>query len=85
MNYILGTDFHLFRNVYVRDPRHNPEHYIVLVCLRRAPLREHAEYLRRCTRIPLQSLVTPTIEDRIFAALRRSILKPRARKARKNA
>ena len=32
-------------NVSARDPRHNSYHYIVLVCLYNAPLREHARYL----------------------------------------
>ena len=38
-DYILGTDRRLFWNVSVRDPRHNSDHYIVLGCLCRAPLR----------------------------------------------
>ena len=29
-DYILGTDHRLFRNVAVRDPRHNSDHYMVL-------------------------------------------------------
>ena len=29
--YILGTDLRLFGNISVRDPRHNPYHYMVLV------------------------------------------------------
>ena len=38
-DYILGTDNCLFRNVAVRDPRHNSDHYMVLGCLTSAPLR----------------------------------------------
>ena len=41
MDYILGTDRHLFLNVSVRDPRHNTEHYMVLGCLHGVTLREH--------------------------------------------
>ena len=36
-DYILGTDRCLFRNVAVRDPRHNSDHYMVLGCLPSAP------------------------------------------------
>ena len=43
-DYILGMDFRLFDNVSVRDPRHNSDHYMVLGCLHRASLREHARY-----------------------------------------
>ena len=37
MDYILGIDCSLFRNVAVRDPRHNSDHYMVLGCLQSAP------------------------------------------------
>ena len=36
-DYILGTDYCLFRNVAIRDPQHNSDHYLVLVLLRSAP------------------------------------------------
>ena len=29
-DYLLGTDHSLFRNVAVRDPRHNSDHYMVV-------------------------------------------------------
>ena len=35
--YILGMDRRLFRNVTVRDPWHNSDHYMVLGCLPSAP------------------------------------------------
>ena len=38
-DYILGTDRRLFRNVAVRDPQHNSDHYMVLGCLPRSPSR----------------------------------------------
>ena len=41
-DYILGTDCCLFWNVSVQDPRHNSDHYLLLVCLFRSPLREHS-------------------------------------------
>ena len=37
-DYILGTDRRLFKNVAVRDPRHNTDHYMVLGCLPGTPL-----------------------------------------------
>ena len=49
--YIMGIYCRLFRNVSVRDPRHNPYHYMVLGCLRSAPLREHTYYLERRKRL----------------------------------
>ena len=36
-DYILGTDRCLFRNVAVRDPWHNLDHYMVMGCLPSAP------------------------------------------------
>ena len=84
-DYILGTDGRLFGNVYVRDPRHNSYYYMVLGCLISASLREHVRYLGGRKRLPLRPPTEPTREDRIFAALRRAILKLRAREARKNA
>ena len=44
-DYILGTDRRLFWNMFVRDPRHNSEHYMVMGCLRSDPLKEHSRYL----------------------------------------
>ena len=44
-DYILGTNRRLFKNVAVRDPRHNSDHYMVLGCLRSAPLSATKRYL----------------------------------------
>ena len=80
--YILGEDFRLFGNVYVRDPRHNSDHYMVLGCLHSAPLREHARYLRGRKRLHLRPLTIPTIptrEDEIFRGLRRAVPETLAR------
>ena len=74
-DYILGTDFRLFGNVSARDPRHNSDHYMVLGCLISASLREHVRYLGGRKRLPLRPPTEPTREDRIFAALRRAVLK----------
>ena len=84
-NYILGTDRHLFWNVSVQYLRHNSDHYMVLGCLCRSPLREHSKYLRGRKRLPFPPLTAPMREDGIFAALRRAVRKPQARDARKNA
>ena len=83
-DYILGTYRRLFENVSVRDPRHNSDHYLVLVCLHSASLKEHMWYLRGQKKLPLCPPTAPTWEDKIFAALRRAVLKPRAREAWKN-
>ena len=53
-DYIIGTDFRLFWNVTVREPRHNLDHYLVIGCLCGSPLREHSEYLGRRKRPPLR-------------------------------
>ena len=37
-DYILGTDRRLFKNVAVRNPRNNTDHYMVFGCLPGAPL-----------------------------------------------
>ena len=84
MDYILGADFHLFGNVSVWDPRHNSDHYLVLGCLHSASLQEHTRYLRGRKKLPLFPPTAPTREDKIFAALRRAVPKPRVREARKN-
>ena len=41
-DYIMGMDRRIFWNVYVRDPRHNSDHYMFMGCLCSAPLREHS-------------------------------------------
>ena len=68
-DYILGTDRSLFRNVSIRDLRHNTDHFMVVGCLRSAPAREHAKYLTGRRKLPLQPPTEPTREDGIFAAL----------------
>ena len=83
--YILGADCCIFWDVFFRDPRHNLDHYLVLGCLRSAPLREHSEYLRRRKRLPLRPPTAPTREDGIFSELQRAVLKPKAWDARKYA
>ena len=84
-DYILGTYRRLFGNVSVRDPRHNSDHYMVLCCLHSTPLREHVRYLVGRKRLPLHPPTDPTREDGIFASLWRTVPKPLATEARKNA
>ena len=62
-DYILGTDFRLFGNVSVQDPRHNSDQYIFLGYLHSAPLRDHTSYLRGRKRLPLRPPTAPTRED----------------------
>ena len=83
-DYLLGTDRSLFRNVSVRDPRHNTDHFMVVVCLRSAPEREHALYIKGRRKIPLIPPTEPTRKDGIFEALRRAVLKPHSRETHKN-
>ena len=52
-DYILGTDRSLFRNVAVRDPRYNSDHYMVVGLLRGGTTREHISYIAGRRRIPL--------------------------------
>ena len=84
-DYILRTDRHLFRNVAVRDPRHNSDHYMVLGCLPSAPLTEHNRYLGERKRWTARPPVKPTRTDQLFAALRRAVPKAQPREARRNA
>ena len=74
-DYILGKNCCLFRNVAVRAPRHNLEHYLVLGCLLSTPLREHTDYLGRRKRLPLHPPTTLTREDRLFKDLQRATTK----------
>ena len=84
MDYLLGTDKRLFRNVSVRDPRHNTDHFMVVGCLRSAPGREHTRYIMGRRKSPLQPPTEPTREDGIFAALWRAMPKPHGRDRHKN-
>ena len=52
-DYIPEMDRRLFLNVFVRDPRHKSDHYLVLVCLRSALRKKHSKYLGRRNRFPL--------------------------------
>ena len=83
-DYILGTDRNLFRNVSVRDPRHNTDQFMVVGCLRSSPEREHACYIMGRRKMLLRPPTKPTREDGIFGALRRAVPKPHARDRHKN-
>ena len=67
--YLLGTDRSIFRNVSVRDPRHNTDHFMVVVCLCSAPARDHARYIKGRRKMPLRPPTEPTREDGIFETL----------------
>ena len=62
-DYILGTDRSLFRNVAVRDPRHNSDHYMVMGLLRGGTGREHVKYIVGRRRIPMKPPKRPTREE----------------------
>ena len=83
-DYLIGTDRSLFRNVYVRDPRHNTDHFMVVGCLHSAPEQEHTRYIAGRWKSPLRPPSVPTREDGIFAALRRAVPKPHARDRHKS-
>ena len=83
--YILGTDQRLFRNVTVRDPWHNSYHYMVLGCLPIAPLSETKRYLGGKKRWMVRPPAKPSRTDKLFAALRRAVPRPKPREARRNA
>ena len=80
--YILGMDHRLFRNVTVRDPRHNSDHYMVLGCLPSAPLTETKRYLGGRKRWPVRPPVKPRRTDELFADLRRAVPRAKLQEAR---
>ena len=84
-DYILGTDRSLFRNVAVRDPRHNSDHYMVMGLLRGGTVREHIRYIAGRRRLPLKPPKRPTREDSLFGDLRRAVPKPQPREQHRNA
>ena len=84
-DYILGTDRCLFRNIAVRDPRHNSDHYMVLGCLPSTLLTEHKRYLGGRKRWPVRPPGKPTRTDQLFPALWRAVPKAQPREARQNA
>ena len=75
-DYLLGTDRSLFRNVTIRDPRHNSDHYMVVGQLRGGTVREHVQYIKGQIRLPLMPPKEPTREDKLFGDLRRAVPKP---------
>ena len=84
-DYILGTDCSLFRNVAVRDPRHNSDHYMVVGLLRGGTVQEHIRYIAGRRRLPLTPPKRPTREDTLFEDLRRAVPKPQPREQHRNA
>ena len=76
INYILGTDLHLFQNMAFQDAWHNTDHYLVLECLRRAAPAKHLRYLMNRKRFPLKPQKTLGGVYRLFAELRGDIPKP---------
>ena len=84
-DYILGTDRSLFRNVAVRDPRYNSDHYMVMGLLRGRTGRGHAKYIAGRRKIPLKPPRRPTREDEFFGDLRRAVPKTQPREQHRNA
>ena len=75
-DYLLGTDRILFRNVTVRDPRHNFDHYMLVGHLRSETAREHARYIKGRRKMPLKPPTEPTSEDELFGDPRVPVLFP---------
>ena len=65
-DYILGTDRSLFRNVAVRDPRHNSDHYMVMRLLRGGTVQDHVRYIAGRQRLPLKPPKRPKRVDFLF-------------------
>ena len=84
-DYILGTDRRLFKNIAVRYPRHNSDHYMVLGCIPSAPTTDHKRYLGGQKRWPVRPPREPTRTDELFAALHRTVPRAQPREARRNA
>ena len=84
-DYILGTDRSLFRNVAVRDPHHNSDHYMVMGLLRGRTGREHVKYIAGQRRIPMKPPKRLTREDELFGDLRWAVPKPQPREQHRNA
>ena len=83
-DYILGTDHSLFRNVAVRDPHHNSDHYMVMGLLRCRTGREHVKYIAGRRRVPMKPPRRPTREDELFGDIRRAVPKPQPREQHRN-
>ena len=83
--YILGTDRRLFRNVAVRDPWHNSDHYMVLGCIPSTPPTEHKRDLGGRKRWTVRPPREQTRTYELFTALRRAVLRAQTREARRNA
>ena len=74
MDYLLSMDHFIFRKIYVQEPRHNLDHYMILGCLNST--RENCQYPRQRTRPPLNPQETPTREEQISTELYKMDPKP---------
>ena len=72
---ILGTDRHIFKNVAIRDPIHNTNHYMVMWCLCDMNPRDHQHYLGLRARLPLYTPKQPSHEDSLLISLRQVVTK----------
>ena len=84
-DYLLGTERSLFRNVSVRNPIHNTNHFMVVGCLRSVLERDHARYIKGRWKMPVKPPTETTREDGIFETLQRTVPKPHEREKHKNA
>ena len=84
-DYLLGTDRSLFRNVSIRDPRYNSDHYMAVGLLRGGTTRYHIRYIAGRIRIPLTPPKEPTREDTLFGDMWRAVPKQHMREQHRNA
>ena len=84
-DYLLGTDRSLFRNVAVRDPRHNSDHYMVVVHLQNETAQEHTKYIKGWRKMSLKPQNDPMRQDELFGDLRRAVPKPHEQENHRNA
>ena len=70
------SSVHMFRNVVIRDARHNTDQCLVMGCLRGDAPAAHSHYPEKRTRLPIRPPATPDRIYHMFAKLRRAIPRP---------
>jgi len=86
-DYVLGTDCRSFRNVQIRDPRCNSDHFMVVASLWPATQRDHRRYVGGRQRFPIQPPKgeRATEADKVLAELKAAMPPPEPRNFRRNA
>ena len=79
VDYIIGTERHLYQNVVVRETNNKTNNCMVLGCLLGTTLRENQRYLRLRMRLPIYHPKRLSHEEKLFASPRQAVLKTTAR------